>query len=173
MGHPACTAIYIVEWGLTMSNQILRLQPQSIPPEHKNDHPDYEYYKRVLIPKGQAEQCAVSLYEIPPGKSAYPYHYHTKNEEVFYILSGHGVLKTLGGDQIVSAGDFLYFPANEDGAHKLTNASETDPLVYLDFDTYNGIDVAVYPDSGKIGIWGKDINQVYKTDQQVDYYTND
>ena len=63
-----------------------------------------------------------------------------------------------------------FFPANENGAHKLTNTSETERLVYIDFDTSNDLDVALYPDSGKIGIWGKEVNQIYKTDQNVAYF---
>jgi uncharacterized cupin superfamily protein len=96
-----------------------------------------------------------------------------KNEESFYIISGKGVLKTPLGDRSVSAGDFLFFPANEKGAHKLTNTSKTESLIYLDFDTYHDIDVAFYPDSGKIGVWGKNINQLYKTNDQVEYYKDE
>jgi uncharacterized cupin superfamily protein len=151
-------------------DEIRKVKFQEIPQKHKSEHPGYEYYKRELVPKGDARQCAVSVYEIPPGKSAYPYHYHTMNEEAFYIISGRGILKTPSGEQEVSAGDFLFFPASEKGAHKLTNSSETDMLVYLDFDTHNEIDAAFYPDSGKIGIWGRNINQLYKVSQQVEYY---
>jgi len=108
--------------------------------------------------------------KFPPKKTAYPYHYHMKSEEVFYILSGKGLLKTPDGEKTVTAGDYIFFPANENGAHKLTNISDTETLVYLDFDTYNDIDVAFYPDSGKVGIWGKNINQLYKIKDQVGYY---
>ena len=52
----------------------------------------------------------------------------------------------------------------------LRNISDTENLVYLDFDTCNDIDVTFYPDSGKIGVWGKDINQLYKIRDQVEYY---
>ena len=137
---------------------------------HKSEHEDYEYYKREFVPKVSSNQCVVSVYEIPPGKSAYPYHYHTKNEEVFYIVKGSGILKTPLGERLVSAGELLFFPTNENGAHKLTNHSTTEVLVYLDFDTLNDIDVAFYPDSKKIGVFGKGINQIYKTSDQVDYY---
>ena len=151
----------------------LQVKVSDVTRSHQSEHTGYEYYIRELVPKGSAEQCAVSLYEIPPGKSAFPYHYHMKNEESFYIISGKGILKTPLGERPVSAGDFLFFPANEKGAHKLTNASETELLIYLDFDTYNNIDVAFYPDSGKIGVWGKNIGQLYKTDDQVEYYENE
>jgi uncharacterized cupin superfamily protein len=156
-----------------MIDRILHIKPADILSEHENEHEGYEYNKRELVAKGQAAQCFVSMYEIPPGKSAYPYHYHTKREEVFYILSGSGTLKTPDGERNVAAGDFLFFPANENGAHKITNTSETKTLVYLDFDTYNDIDVAFYPDSGKIGIWGKNIDQLYKTDRQSEYYDDE
>ena len=147
---------------------ILHIQPESLPPKHVCEHEGFEYRKRALISRGQAG-CVAGLYEIPPGKAAYPYHYHVKNEEMFYILRGAGTLKTPQGERPVNAGDFLFFPANEGGAHKLTNTGDVD-LVYLDFDTSHDIDVTFYPDSGKIGVWGKDINQVYKTETQVNYY---
>ena len=150
--------------------EIIHTKITDVKAEHKNPHDGYEYSYRALVPYGLAEQCKVYLYEIPPGKSAYPYHYHTKNEETFYIISGKGTLKTPQGDKKVSSGEILYFPANENGAHKLTNTSETETLVYLDFDTDNKVDVAFYPDSEKIGIWGKNVRQVYRTNQQVDYY---
>ena len=153
-----------------MLEKIIHTKITDAPAEHENDHAGYEYYKRALVPLGLAEQCVVAAYEIPPGKAAYPYHYHTQKEESFFILRGKGLLKTPAGGKTVEAGDFLFFPANETGAHKLTNTSETEMLVYLDFDTRNKIDAAVYPDSGKIGVWGGGIDQVFRTAQQVDYY---
>ena len=149
---------------------IIHIKAAEAAGKYKSEHEGYEYLKRELVPKGYAEQCAVSLYELPPGKSAYPYHYHTRNEETFYLISGTGSLRTPSGDRKVSAGDFIYFPADESGAHKLTNTSESDLLVYLDFDTHNQIDVAFYPDSGKLGVWGKNTNQLYRVSDRVDYY---
>ena len=154
-------------------SEIIHIKAADAACGHKNEHEGYEYFRRRLVPEGLARSCAVSLYEVPPGKSAYPYHYHTQNEECFYILSGEGVLKTPRGERNVSAGDFLFFPADENGAHKLTNTSGAQPLVYIDFDTRSEIDVAFYPDSGKIGVWGKNINQLYKTDEQVEYYRDE
>ena len=137
---------------------------------HKNEHADYEYFRKDVVPRGYAKDTMVSVYEIPPLKSAYPYHYHHKVEETFYIISGDGILKTPDGERKVTAGDFLFFPANKEGAHKLTNTSITEKLVYIDFDVIHDLDVAVYPDSGKIGIWGKGVNKVYRTDENVGYY---
>lgn len=80
------------------------------------------------------------------------------------------MLKTPEGERAVKAGDLLFLPAEESGAHKRTNQSDTEKLIYIDFDTDNDPDAALYPDSSKIGIWGKGINRVYKVEENVDYY---
>ena len=150
--------------------QIKHARMEQLPVSHKCEHDGYEYFRRKFVPIGGANHALVSIYEIPPSKSAYPYHFHHKNEETYYILSGEGVLKTPEGERTVSAGDFLFFPAGPEGAHKLTNTSETEQLVYIDFDVVHDIDIAVYPDSDKIGIWGKGINQIFPQASNVDYY---
>lgn len=138
--------------------------------KHVNKHTNYEYDKKHFISRGEANNCIVNVYEIPPKKSAYPYHYHHNVEEVFYIIEGVGELKTPEGIKKVTKGDLLFFPSNPSGAHKLTNTSENEKLIYIDFDTVNNLDVTIYPDSNKIGVWGKDINKVYKLDKDTDYY---
>lgn len=146
------------------------LKAADLPGKHWVGADGYEYYRRKFIPRGTTEHTMVDIYEIPPGKAAYPYHYHLKNEETFYILSGEGLLRTPDGETKVSAGDFLFFPASPQGAHKLTNSSATENLVYIDFDVIHDLDVAVYPDSRKIGVWGKDVNKVYPMEADVGYY---
>lgn len=143
---------------------------QDIPEKRKAKHDGYEHIRKDFIRWGEAEKMGASVYEIPPKQSAYPYHFHYKNEELFYIISGTGILRTSQGERTVKAGDLLFFPANEKGAHKLTNNSETEKLVYLDVDIVHDLDVAVYPDSGKIGVWGKEVNKIYRKDDDVDYY---
>ena len=151
-------------------SEIKHSKIESIPVSHKCEHEGYEYFRRKFIPFGGAKNTLVSVYEIPPGKSAYPYHFHHNNEETFYIISGEGVLRTPEGERKVGAGEFLFFPAGETGAHKLTNVSETEMLVYIDFDVTHEVDITEYPDSGKIGIWGMGINELYPRSANVDYY---
>lgn len=154
-------------------SQIKHSRIDDIPVSHKCDHGEYEYYRRKFVPFGAAKNTLVSIFEIPPKKSAYPYHFHHKNEETFYIISGEGILKTPEGEKKVSAGDLLFFPTGQEGAHKLTNCSETENLVYLDFDVVHDVDIAEYPDSDKIGIWGMGINQVFPKSSSVDYYNGE
>ena len=143
---------------------------EQIPASHKAEHEGYEYFRRKFVPFGEAKQTHVCVYEIPPGKAAYPYHFHYKTEETFYIISGTGILRTSEGEREVRGGELIFFPAGEEGAHKLTNISDTENLVYIDFDVPHDLDVAVYPDSDKIGVWGMGINQMYPKSANVDYY---
>lgn len=150
--------------------EINHMALNAIPITHRQDHEGYEFYRRKFVPYGAAKNTQVCVYEIPPGKAAYPYHYHHKNEETFYILSGEGVLKTPQGERKVAAGEFLFFPTGPEGAHKLTNCSASENLIYIDFDVVHDLDVCVYPDSDKIGIWGMGINQIFRQSSNVDYY---
>ena len=140
-----------------------------LPRKHKRGAEGYEFIRRDFLAVHEANTL-VRVYELPPGKSAYPYHYHLKNEETFFVLKGEGLLRTPEGERAVKAGDLLFFPAGEDGAHKLTNTSQSEMLVYLDFDIVHDLDVTMYPDSGKIGIWGMDTNKIYRIGDDVDYY---
>ena len=151
-------------------SEIKHSKIEAIPASHKSEHEGYEYYRRKFIPFGGANNALVSVYEIPPHKSAYPYHFHHKNEETFYILSGEGILRTPEGEKKVTAGEFLFFPTGPAGAHKLTNSSDTEVLVYIDFDVVHDVDITVYPDSDKIGVWGMGINRLYPQAEAVDYY---
>ncbi len=151
-------------------SKIKKAKIEELEVSHKCEHEGYEYFRRKFVPFGSSKNTLVSVYEVPPGKSAYPYHFHHKNEETFYVISGTGVLKTPEGEKDVTAGELLFFPTGPAGAHKLTNCSETEMLVYLDFDVVHDVDVTIYPDSDKIGIWGMGINKLYHQTDNVDYY---
>ncbi|MFZ5353125.1 MAG: cupin domain-containing protein [Bacillota bacterium] len=155
-----------------MNNQyIIITNMNEITPTHKCEHEPFEYYKHEVIKRSKENQCYVAIYEIPPQKSNYPYHYHLQNEEVFYIISGSGVLETPDGNKPISAGDIIYCPPNEKGAHRVINTSQTTPLVYLDFDTINNPDVVFYPKSDKVGLIVQcESSTFYKRDSNVDYY---
>lgn len=153
-----------------MSDSIIITKAQGEATSHKNEHPDYEFFVRSLVSRRAGGKCVVSVYTVPPRKSNFPYHFHAVNEESFYIISGSGVLKTPDGEKTVGAGDFVFCPTGEGGAHKLTNASDTENLVYIDFDTSSEIDVCGYPDSGKLGIYGAHFRELYERKDSVDYY---
>jgi len=153
------------------SREIIITDMGSIEPLHKCEHESYEYYKYEVTKRSQVNQCYVAVYKIPPGKANYPYHYHLRNEEVFYVISGNGILETPNGSRKISAGDIIVCPPSEKGAHKIINSSPTEFLVYLDVDTINSPELVHYPHSSKIGvIVHGETSQFFKKDSEVDYY---
>ena len=85
---------------------------------------------------------------IPPGKKAFPYHFHHANEEMFLILSGTGTLRWPGGTHPVKSMDLVCCPPGEDSAHQFINDGPS-PLRYLALSTLLDPEIAEYPDSGK------------------------
>ena len=157
-----------------MDNKPIIVNINQLDASHKHEHPDYEYHKRVITPRSTTAQCYVCVYDIPPQKFAYPYHYHTSNTEVFHILQGKGSLQTPEGQVFVKAGDIIVFPPGAAGAHKLQNSSDHEMLTYMDYATTNSPDIVHYPDSHKVGVIVHGTSaDFFSLDQAVDYYKDE
>ena len=153
----------------TALRRALVVRAADVPPD-RTAHGAYEYDKRLIVPR-RGNQCTVALMEVPPGKSAYPYHYHAAVTEVFFVLEGSGRLRTPEGIVTVDPGDVAVFPPGPAGAHQLTNASDTQVLRYVDFDTTAPADAPFYPDSGKVSVIVDGMTTgPFRLDSQVDYY---
>ena len=147
---------------------------ETLKPRSEALHEKFAYTRYTAVTREESDQLTASIYEVPPGKAAYPYHYHTSCAELFYILSGIGELTTPAGIRRVTAGDILYFPPDETGAHKLVNLSDNEPLAYLDVDTLAKADVCFYPDSKKVGVLMAGHESMFFTqDSNVDYYQDE
>lgn len=134
--------------------------------------------RKQLGEAADGDQLGCSLYELPPGNQSWPYHYHTSNEEAIFVLAGRGTLRLAGDTHPLGEGDYVAFPADEAGAHRVINDSES-PLRYLAFSTMNEPDVTVYPDSDKFGVFvgsppggsgERSIHGYYFVDDDVDYW---
>jgi uncharacterized cupin superfamily protein len=112
----------------------------------------FEYRKKSLSQNSGGQKLGCTIYEVPPGKSAFPFHYHCSNEEAVFILEGNAELRFGEQSYFVSKGDYLTFTA-EGSAHQLTNRGET-ILKYMCISTMIEPDIKIYPDSGKVGVVG-------------------
>lgn len=128
----------------------------------------FEYSKRVVVPKA-GNQLQIAFMEIPPGKSAYPYHWHEGVTESYVILSGTGSVRTAEGEVAVKPGDVIAFPPGPAGAHRMTNTG-TEPLRYVDIDSTADPDVFHYPDAGKTGSLSRFGTSMFRESDQVGYY---
>lgn len=110
----------------------------------------FGFSARRLGPLVGARQLGCSWYEVPPGKTAFPFHFHCANEEAMYVLEGEGTLRVGDGRVPVRAGDYIAMPVGPEGAHQLINTGDA-PLRYLCISTMHPVEVAGYPDSDKVG----------------------
>jgi uncharacterized cupin superfamily protein len=117
-----------------------------------------------------AERLGGTVYELPPGQSICPYHYEHGDEEWAIVLTGRPTIRHPGGEDVLEPGDAVCFPAGPAGAHKVTNRGE-EPARVLLLSTMNLPSVVVYPDSGKIGAYVQDGDDlILRRADAVDYY---
>ena len=91
-----------------------------------------------------------ALYEVPPGKTAVPFHRHHTSEEMFLVLSGTGTYRYGEARLPIKEWDCLGAPAPGEG-HQIINTGDA-PLRYLAFSNNTTADVTEYLDSGRIRI---------------------
>ena len=115
----------------------------------------FEASRGPVSPHIGAQRLGYSVIRLRPGKRAWPYHAHHNIEEMFYVISGSGTLRHAGEEHPIREGDFIASPADPDQPHQIINTS-ADELVYIALGEQRSIDVMLYPDSGKYGVWHGD-----------------
>ena len=87
----------------------------------------------------------VNLTTLEPGAWSAHRHWHTRQDEMIYLLEGELTLVTDGGRQVLKPGAVVGFPANSGEGHNLINTG-TITAIYLEIgDRLPGDDV-FYPD---------------------------
>lgn len=120
------------------------------------------------------ELIGASLWEVPPGETAYPYHFHYADEELVIVLSGRPSLRTPEGTRELEEGEALRFPLGEAGAHQILNRTD-ETVIFLAISSHGRPDVVVYPDSDKIGVGerlpkGGGLRAFFRRGDAVDYF---
>jgi uncharacterized cupin superfamily protein len=114
-----------------------------------------------------ASALGLSVYDIPPGESTFPYHYEFGHEEWLLVLAGRPTLRDPDGEQELEPGDLVLFPEGEEGAHKVTNKSDEVARIAI-LSNNDEPSVTFYPDSGKIGFWPA--GKLFRLADEVDYF---
>ena len=98
-------------------------------------------------------QFGVNLCTLPPGAWSSQRHWHTKEDELIYVVSGEVTLVTDDGEEILTAGDAAGFKAGEEDGHCFQNRSDADVVLLEigtripeDFAWYSDIDMRTSPD---------------------------
>ena len=144
-----------------------------------DDVEDNGYYTSRRASIGRhigARQLGYNLTVVPPGKAQCPFHAHHGEEEMFFILAGHGELRY--GDQRypLRPNDVIACPTGgPEVAHQIINTGTTE-LRYLAMSTLVDMDSCEYPDSGKVsiraGARGEPgaLRKMFRGETTVDYY---
>lgn len=139
------------------------IDPQNIPDRKTSNYP--EQFKPLVAGRikkrlGDAaglKNFGVNLVKLEPGSCSALRHWHTKQDEFIYILSGEVTLVTNAGEQILKPGMAAGFPAGEADGHHLINRSN-DVVEYLEIGDRTPLDQANYPDDDltakdNSGVW--------------------
>ena len=109
------------------------------------DAPCLERVRLRLGDAGGLTDFGVNLLTLKPGVWSSQRHWHRKEDEFVYVVSGEVALITDAGEELLRPGDCAGFPKNDGNGHHLINRSSKDALV-LEIGTRSGGDFAFYPD---------------------------
>jgi len=119
--------------------------------------------KRALGDALGLTNFGVNLVRLPPGCASSQRHWHSKQDELVYVVEGEVTLVTDAGAQVLTVGMVAGFPAGTADGHHLVNRSARDVL-YLEIGdrgaddevTYPDIDLILRPAGGKLTFLHKD-----------------
>lgn len=127
------------------------LDPATVAPRTHSTYPE-PYRARVLPREKRAlgdalglTKVGVNLTTLGPGKHSALRHFHTREDELVYVLEGEVTLVTDGGEQTLGPGMCAGFPAGVRDGHHLVNRTDA-PARYLEISNRDADDSAEYPD---------------------------
>ena len=138
------------------------------------EHDGYRAMRARLGRQAGAERLGMSLWEVPPGEAAYPYHFHYTEEELLLVLEGRPSLRTEAGWRELEQGEVVSCLRGEGGGHQIVNRTEQ-TVRFLSISTSGEPDIVSYPDSGKLGAFerlprGGGLFELFRLSEAVDYY---
>lgn len=142
--------------------------------DEPREQPGFSVRRARVGAQAGAKRLGASVWELPPGQAAYPYHFHLVEEELLIVLAGTPSLRTPDGWRKLETGEVVSFARGESGAHQLTNDGGQ-PARVLAVSTSASPDIVVYPDSGKVGVserlpGRRGLHELYRRCDSVDYW---
>jgi uncharacterized cupin superfamily protein len=126
------------------------------------------HYKRLGV-----GNLGLGLYELLPGQTQTPFHFHHGNDEILVLLSGSPTVRTPDGERELQPGDVVQFPRGPSGAHQLVNRS-TEPARYVIAASHANPEVVEYPDTRKLAAFARTADKplwtIHRLDDEVDYF---
>ena len=141
--------------------------------EHGSNGEKFAWNSVRIGAKLGARDLGYSYDVVPPGKSSCPFHSHHAEEEMFFVVRGRGTLRYGAESRPIRAGDVICCPTGgADTAHLIVNDSDAE-LAYLSVSTMAPAEVCEYPDSAKVGAYGRSetrLRHMTEAGAKVDYW---
>jgi len=146
-----------------------------------DEHRDHEGFRAKRARVGRrlgTQRLGVSVWELPPGEAAYPYHAHLGDEELVIVLTGRPSLRTPGCWRELEEGEAVSFLRGEDGVHQIANRTDA-PVAFSRSARTGDPDLVLYPDSRKLGAAQRlseapgGLALVFRIADAVDYYVDE
>ena len=137
-------------------------------------HGGFTARRARLGPQVGVERVGATLWELPPGQAAYPYHFHLTEDEILILLEGSLSLRTPEGWRDLPEGEVVGFPVGEAGAHQVVNRGESTAR-FLAISNSGATEAVVQVDADKIGIFerapgGGGIREWHRRGDRVPYF---
>lgn len=141
--------------------------------DEPREHPGFNCQRARIGRQLGSERIGASLWELPPGEAAYPYHYHLAEEELLVVLAGRPSLRTPDGWRDLDEGETVSFQVGERGAHQVVNRTE-EPVRFLAVSNQQP-DIVIRPDSETLGAFerrpeGGGLYKHFRFDDAIDYF---
>jgi uncharacterized cupin superfamily protein len=141
--------------------------------DEPREHPGFNCRRARIGRQAGSEKVGASLWELPAGEAAYPYHWHVAEEELLVVLDGEPSLRTPDGWRELSEGEVVSFRTGEEGAHQIVNRTE-ETIRFLAISNQQP-DVVIRPDSKTIGVFerrpeGGGLYAHFRLGDEIDYF---
>ena len=118
--------------------------------DETREHPGFNCRRARLGRQVGSEKLGMSLFELPAGEAAYPFHFHLAEEEILVLLEGRPSLRTPAGWREMEEGEVVCFLVGEEGAHQVVNRTE-ETVRFLAISN-QAPDIIVRPDSESVAV---------------------
>ena len=112
---------------------------------------DQVRFRYKIFPDPDSCHVGFGIMDLPPGCHTGTAHYHMKEEEQLYVLTGSMEVRLGKSWHTVGPGDYVWFPAGEATEHKLRNRNN-EACQFLLLGERRKDEVVVYPDTEQVHV---------------------
>jgi uncharacterized cupin superfamily protein len=134
-----------------MNTKPTGFDPFSLPESNATSYPEpfraanQQRWNRRLGDHAGLANFGVNITRIVPGGQSSSRHWHSRQDEFVYVLSGEVILETDAGEEVLGAGMCAGFPAGTRNGHRFVNRTSADAMLLVVGDRTAGDEVG-YPD---------------------------